>query len=184
MRQAQGNIIFLHRVASLLLRAMKWPFFLLFLCSVSCYAQQYVLPNESVVLSFQTTNHKKVVLAKDVANKYLVYRFGTSDKVEMEYPEKTKASFTKFKYSYYLRGGGVANEGMDLDYLYFYNNRFRYLIYKTYYARDAEYDTGVKVTDTISKKTVDIKGIYKTKKGTLSNFRDNGLVEIVDDFLE
>jgi hypothetical protein len=52
---------------------------------------------------------------------YIVYRFGTKDKIKLEFPENKADSWSKFTYSYYLRGGGAENEGMDLNYLSFEN---------------------------------------------------------------
>ncbi|MES1222288.1 MAG: hypothetical protein ABUT20_42725, partial [Bacteroidota bacterium] len=120
----------------------------------------------------------------DSTDLYLVYRFGTMDSVEFEFPAKNKTSWTKFKYSYYMRGGGVQNEGMDLNYIYFVNNKIRYVIYNTYHSIDEKIEVGIKVTDISKGKTVDIKGDYKTRKGTMSDFRDNSLLEVTDELFE
>ena len=75
------------------------------------FAQNYILPNEKVVFSFITKNCKKMVLAKDKNNNYLIYRFGSTQKIELEYPkDKNMLSWSKFRFSFYLRGGGVQNE--------------------------------------------------------------------------
>lgn len=142
--------------------------------------QSYLLPNEELVYSFNTTNGKTMVLAKDKNDGYLIYRFGTPNKIELEFPEKTKASFDQFTYSYYLRGGGVQNEGMDLNYIKFTNGDYQYLIYDTYYAIGEESELGIKITHLKTKKTTDIKGDEKTQKGTLIDFRFNNLLKIED----
>lgn len=64
----------------------------------------------------------------------MVYRFGKTNAIEMEFPEKTKESWTKFSYSYYMRGGGAGNEGLDLNYLYFIRNDFKYVVFDVYSA--------------------------------------------------
>jgi hypothetical protein len=152
----------------------------LFFLSLAAGAQNLLLKNESEVFSFDTQNGKHVVLAKDKGNAYIVYRYGTKDSVEFEYPEKNRDSWKKFKYSYYLRGGGAQNEGMDLNYLYFMNKGYKYSIYDTYYSVGNKSQLGISVTNLKTSKTVDIKGIQKTRKGTMIDFRDNNLVEIVE----
>src|SRR5882724_5416344 len=78
--------------------------------------QSFILPNEDLIYSFATSNGKQLVLVKDKSDKYIIYRFGSKTKIEFEFPEKNKSSFSKFKYSFYLRGGGSDNAGMDLNY--------------------------------------------------------------------
>lgn len=143
-------------------------------------SQDFLLKSESGIFSFDTQNGKHVVLAKDKANAYIVYRYGTKNSVEFEFPEKNKDSRKKFKYSSYLRGGGVQNEGMDLNYVYFINKGYKYSIYDTYYSVGNKSELGVEVTNLKTSKTVDIKGVGKTRKGTLTGFRDNKLLEIVE----
>jgi hypothetical protein len=159
-------------------------FLFLFTFFCNCYGQHYLLPNEIIVYSFNMANGKKMVLAKDSTNKYIVYRFGTKDKIEFEFPEKNKASWDKFTYCFYLRAGGKENEGMDLNYVYFINNKSRYIIYNTYHAANEKPECGIMVIDTTTKKKVDIKGNINTAKGTLIDFRDNNLLQIGDELFE
>jgi hypothetical protein len=156
----------------------------LLLFSAHIYGQNFLLKNEEIVFSFDTKKGKHAVLAKDKANKYIVYRFGKKDKVEFEFPKKNQSSWLKFKYSFYLRGGGVQNEGEDLNYVSFINKNIKYVIYDTYYSVGGKLSTGIKVTDTKTNKSVDIPGNYKTKKGTLIDFRDNNLIEISEEIPE
>lgn len=155
---------------------------LLVLLSISdlSYSQDYLLPNEVNIYSFETKSGKKMTLAKDKKDKYIIYRFGTKSKIEFEYPEKTKESWRKFTHSFYLRGGGKINEGMDLNYVAFTNQNYKYVIYYTYFAVGEKVNIGVKIIDLKTKKTTDIKGDYKTFKGTLTGFRDNDLIKVDD----
>jgi hypothetical protein len=154
------------------------------LISSVCLGQNYLKPNEQVILSFQTNRGKQVFLIKDKEEKYISYRFGTKDTIEFEYPGTNNHSWEKFTYSYYIRGGGKANGAMDLNYLYFTNGGFQYVVYHNYYAGEEKYEVGIKVTDLENKKTVVIKGDAKTRKGTLVDFRDNGLLRIGDELFE
>lgn len=145
------------------------------------FAQKYLLPNEQLIYSFETQSGKKLVLAKDKNDKYIIYRFGTKNKIEFEFPEKTKASWGKFKYTFYLRGGGSQNEGMDLNYIKFLNGDYKYVIYDTYYAVENETAIGIKITNVKNNKTTDIKGKRSTRKGSLIDFRFNKLLKIEDE---
>jgi hypothetical protein len=163
----------------------KKIFFVLFLIThFSVNGQKYLLPNETVIFSFNTQNGKIVTVNKDKENKYIIYRYGTKDNVEFEFPNKSKSSWTNFKYSSYLRGGGIQNEGMDLNYLSFVNEKFKYVIYDTYYARGNNQNVGIKIIDLKSNKVTNIKGLVKTRKGTLVDFRDNELVETGEELYE
>lgn len=139
----------------------------------------YTLKNEEAIFSLETKSGKIAVLSKDKGDKYIVYRFGSKDKIEFEYPGKSQDSWKKFKYSFYLRGGGKANEGMDLNYVAFENNGYKYVIYDTYSALDEKSETGILVTNLKTSKTSNIKA--KHKKGTLVDFRENHLLEISDE---
>lgn len=145
------------------------------------YRQTYLLSNEKLIFSFRTENNKKMVLAKDSTNKYIVYRFGSNDRIEFEFPGMNKTSWKKFTYSFYLRGGGKENEGLDLNYVFFSSTHYKYIIYHTYSAEDEKYTCGIKVLDITTKKTVNIKGNAATIEGNLIDFRDNKLLEIGDE---
>jgi hypothetical protein len=157
-------------------------FILIIALLFSCYSysQAYLKSNETLIFSFQTKNNKQVYLVKDKSNKYICYRYGSKDKIEFEFPTTlNKESWNQFIYSFYLRGGGIGNEGMDLDYIYFRNKGFKYKIYNEYYARGNEINVGVKVIDIKTDKLkADIKGLAKTRKGRLVDFRDNNLLKI------
>ncbi len=155
---------------------IKLTFFLLF--TTLCFGQTYLLPNEEVIFSFQTKNGKKMVLAKDKENEYIIYRFGNSKKIELEYPStKDKNSWNKFMYSYYHRGGGVQNSGMELNSLFFKNGNFEYVIYYDYHAEGEVYEAGILITDLIINKDLNIKGIYKSVEGDLHEIFNTGLIK-------
>jgi len=146
--------------------------------------QSYLLANENIIYSFTAENNKKMVLAKDSSNKYIIYRLGTNEKIEFEFPEKTKNSWDKFTYSFYFRGGGKQNEGLDLNYVYFVKDNFKYIIYNTYSAVDEKSKCGIKVLNTKTKNTVDIKGNINSIQGSLTDFRDNHLLKISDEIFD
>src|SRR5580692_4897830 len=69
--------------------------------------------NEKIIISFNTLNNKKTIsLCADTSGKYLVYRFGTRDNIELQFPAKPDASsWKKFHYKGEWRFGGKANAG-------------------------------------------------------------------------
>ncbi len=141
--------------------------------SVRSLAQSYILPNEQNIFSFQTVGGKKVVMAKDTSDKYIVYRFGTLGKIEFEFPKDKINSWSKFEYSFYFRGGGKQNDGMELNYLQFTNEGYKYVIYSKYFASGNQSKVGVKVIQLNNENVIDIKGIVKSRKGSLVEFRDD-----------
>lgn len=147
-----------------------------------CFCQNYLLPNEEVVFSFKTKKGKRMVLAKDKNNEYIIYRFGTQKKIELEYPSvKDKSSWDKFTYSYYHRGGGVQNAGMELNSLFFQYENFEYVVYYDYHAEGARVEIGTLITDLKTNKDIDVKGIYKSIKGDLTEIFNTGLLKQDED---
>jgi hypothetical protein len=119
-----------------------------------------------------------MVLAKDSSEQYIIYRYGTKNKIELEFPEKTKESWSKFTYSYYLRGGGSENEGLDLNNVSFYINDFNYIIYDSFSASNDKTSCGIKIVNLITKKTINIDGNDKSDRGTLIGLRKNEMIKI------
>jgi hypothetical protein len=148
------------------------------LLTINAQCQSYLLANEELVYSFETYTGKTLMIAKDSNDNYLTYRYGTAANIELEYPAyKKKSSWKQFNYSYYYRGGGVENAGLDLNYLYFDIDPFRYVVYWTYSAESDEVECGILVIDQNTGERTDIKGKVDAIKGSLINgFRDNDLV--------
>ncbi len=169
----------------MLINFIRTLFFVFVLASSNIvFGQKYILPNELSIFSFETNNGRKVTICKDKENKYIIYRYGTKQKIEFEFPSKSEASWKKFKYSSWLRGGGMQNAGIDLNYLYFTNENYRYVVYDSYFSEANESNIGIKITDLKTQKTTDIKGKIKSRKGTLTDFRDNNLIEIGDELFD
>ena len=156
--------------------------FFLITFSVSVLGQTSLLPNEVSLFSFKTDNDKIVLLAKDKNNGYIIYRFGTTTKVEFEYPNKTKNSWSQFKYYYYSRGGGKQNDAVNIAHVSFINGDYEYMLYDDYSSENDEFSIGVLVTHLKSGKLTDIKGKLKKKKGFLCNFKGSELLEVKEDY--
>lgn len=140
------------------------------------YRENFCTDNEEVLFSFKLENSPKTVsvCVSNTQSDYIVYRFGTKDKVELEFPANKADSWSKFIYSYYLRGGGAENEGMDLNYLSFENGGYEYQIFQEYTAKDNVTNVGIKIIDKATNKETDIiKGLSNSIEGSLINLREN-----------
>lgn len=78
---------------------------------------------------------------------YIAYRFGTAQKIELEYPKDKNDSFNLFTYSTYFRGGGKQNAGLDLVSIFFTNESTQYEIFSNWSAEDEKTTHGVIVSD-------------------------------------
>lgn len=86
-------------------------------------------PGETTVLSFVTSSGKMASVCEGPKRAYLVYRFGTATKTELQYPAVLDASsWRKFTYSAYHRPGGVENAGMENHELSFKNGKAEYTL--------------------------------------------------------
>ncbi len=144
------------------------------------YNENLCADDEDVLFSFKTDSSDKklsVCLSKKPLD-YIVYRFGTKEKIEFEFPENKADSWSKFAYSFYLRGGGKQNDGLDLNYLSFENGEFEYKIYQEYSAIDSIEKVGVRVIEKRTNKETDIKGSSNTIKGTLISLRGNNKIKV------
>lgn len=129
--------------------------------------------NEKVILSFNIDKSGKTLsLCVSDEQDYIVYRFGTTENIELEYPSDKKDSWNKFTYSYYLRGGGKENDGLDLNYLQFEIGNYLYKVYEEYSANDDRTDVGVKIVNETNNNEIDIAGDYKNKIGSLIYLRE------------
>jgi len=159
---------------------MKKLLIILYLLIPLTFWAQHILPNEEVIYSFSTQNGKKMTLVKDKNNQYIQYRFGTANKIEMEFPkERTKESWKKFHYNSYFRGGGIDNAAMEIDNILFTNNSFEYVIFRAYHSEGNDYSAGIVIKDSKGKETR-IKGNYKTVKGCICNLEETGMIERED----
>jgi hypothetical protein len=136
--------------------------------------------NEEVLIGFplmDSEKHLAICIEKDNQD-YIVYRFGTKDNVELTFPKTATDSWSQFSYSFYLRGGGTENEGLDLNYLTYENNGFRYQIYQEYSADSKATEVGILVTDLASGKETKLEGVSEEAEGDLMKLRDNDKIII------
>ena len=132
------------------------------------YAQlntQLCKPTEEIIFTFQVKNQKWVSVCKEKNGKYLVYRFGKQNKIELQYPAILDSnSWNQFTFKGYTRGGGKGNAAMHYAFLNFNKNGINYEVYETWDSEDDKEKCGVFVR---VKNTFDMMGNLKSRKGNL-----------------
>ena len=145
---------------------------------------------ETVVFSFATKAGKTAALCRGANGSYLVYRFGTAAKVELQYPTKLDASsWQKFTYWSYRRGGGAHNAGLETYRLTFVNNGVEYTIIDevtALYDKQHEeiYPRAVNVTVTVKGKEVTVVGNSDTAVGELVAVSHDHKVKLAEEMME
>jgi hypothetical protein len=134
--------------------------------------------NEKTIFSFQVANSAKIatIAVSTVKPEYIVYRFGTAAKVELKFPQDKVNSWQQFTYSFYFRGGGAANEGLDMNYLSFTNGNFKYTVYQEYVAVGNQEYVGIRILDTKTNKKYEVSGDSGNTVGSLLTLRDDARV--------
>lgn len=120
----------------------------------------YCLPNEEVMFSFNTRDHHSGVLTADTSGHYLIFRYGTTKSVELEFPSaKDESSWQQFTYSHYFRPGGRENCGMELNELAFVHDGKTYVLFNNYFSESKfhPYSTGMHIIDSLNKITIEGK---------------------------
>ena len=142
---------------------------------------------ETVLFSFETKGGKTAALCQGPKGAYLVYRFGTAAKVELQYPATLDASsWRKFTYWSYTRGGGAANSGIETSQLKFKNNGVEYTLsdqtvafYDKQHEEDYRREVGVDVT--MKGKNIVVAGNPATVVGDLYRVKENHKVKVEED---
>lgn len=144
------------------------------------YNESLCKKSEKILFSFKTKKSSKIlsICVSEEQPNYIIYRFGTKEKIELEFPDNKIDSWSKFTYSYYLRGGEKENAGLDLNYLSFSRNGFEYQVYQEYSAEDDATNVGIRVKEKATNKETDIIGLSNTVVGSLTNLRENGKIKV------
>jgi hypothetical protein len=138
---------------------------------------------ETTVFSFRTKGGKTAALCQGPKEAYLVYRFGTAAKIELQYPTKLDASsWRKFTYWSYHRGGGAHNAGLEIAQLKFANQGVEYTLSdqtSAFYNKRKEEDSHreVIVDVAVNGKTISIVGDAETAVGDMMGLKDGHKVK-------
>ena len=162
---------------------MSFRYFFLFILSgilcIPVFAQQRNHPgillkgNETLIISFKLKKSGKLVtVCRDTNHKYLVYRFGTKDSIELQYPAiLDMTSWKKFSYSGYFRHGGKENAGLYDYALDFENNGAHYSIEESWNSEEEDkFYLQIVITEGIKK--IIVKGDTKSQEFSLYGLLD------------
>jgi len=148
--------------------------------SLTTSAQNLMLENEISIFNFKTKKGKIVSLSKDKNDEYIIYRYGTEQNIELEFPEKNNESWTKFKFNSLSKHGGKENSGMEICNVMFENENSQYIISTSRYGDDDSAKPGLYVINLNSKKVIKISGVNDSQEGYLCNFKYNNLLTFGD----
>lgn len=152
---------------------VKILFFLAFsIISFSSNAKNLCLPSEKTVFSFETKSKKILSICKSTDGVYLTYRFGTPNKIELQFPNKlNNTSWGKFEFSGMSRAGGKINAGFGDYSVVFENGNAEYTVFQEWSDEDDTYSIGVTIAGAIGKPFT-INGLKKTQEGSLVLLED------------
>ena len=103
--------------------------------------------NEKIVFSFQLNNNRYACICKEKNEKYIVYRFGTPNNIELQHPAiLDSTSWQQFSFKGYSRGGGKQNAAMHYAFLNFYINNINYEVYEIWNSDDDKEKCGIFIT--------------------------------------
>ncbi|WP_295465338.1 hypothetical protein [uncultured Pseudomonas sp.] len=152
---------------------------LFFVCSCSFAAEQpnYIetslcLPKENIVFSFKTNPKEKIAsICMGPQRSYLVYRYGTQNRIELNYPTNPNfSSWKSFCFNSYVRAGGELNDPKGEREISFSNSGTDYSVYQNW-GSENNYEIGILI---ISKgKSYRISGIPKSQIGSLSRLENS-----------
>jgi len=161
----------------MLLKNLFTLFFIFF--AFDAFAQmneQLCKTNEKITFAFQLKNKKWVTVCEEKNRRYIVYRFGNSNKVELEYPTTLdSSSYQQFTFKGYSRGGGKQNAAMNYAFLNFIVKDVNYEIYDTWNSEDNKQHCGISIT--VKAKPIDMVGNLKSRKGYLLSLWYDGKIK-------
>jgi len=126
--------------------------------------------DEINILTFMTAENKTMSIC--AGKDFIIYRYGKKNSMEMEFPGDKRNSWSQFRYSFYIRGGGPENEGIDINYLKFKYRGADYTVYEEYSSADNKKLCGIKIRDRATGKETDIPALPATVTGSLAALRE------------
>jgi len=152
---------------------------LFFVCSCSFAKEQpdyletsLCLPKENIAFSFKTNPKEKIAsICIGPQRSYLVYRYGTQNHIELNYPtDPNFSSWKSFSFNSYVRAGGELNDPKGAREISFSNSGTDYSVYQNW-GSENDYEIGILI---ISKgKNYRISGISKSQIGSLSRLENS-----------
>ena len=148
----------------------------LFLSPIILSAQVYLKANEKRLYSFATEDNKTVTLALDTIENTMYYRLNNPGSLNLEVHDELNAPARFFTYRHSMHADDPAVESGESNYLDFANGNFKYTIYEE--TVKSKINIGVRSTNVKTNSKGNQKGILKSRKGALADFKTNGLLPV------
>jgi hypothetical protein len=134
--------------------------------------------DEKQIFGCLTQDKKTISLCAGKDDSYIIFRYGTKDNIETEFPGIKQDSWSRFRYSFYLRGGGAENEGIDVNYLKFSHRGSDYTIFEEFYSAGNKKECGLVIKDRSTGKEIKIYAVPATNTGSLAALRDYDKIQM------
>jgi hypothetical protein len=150
-------------------------FVILSILFISINFQLKAQSKKEVLFSFKTKQNDIISIFRLQNESGLEFLFKPIKGKPVHYPIPTKATskqnWDKFTYGYYFRPGGVENDGLDLNNLYFKLYNQIYVVYEHYVAADNSFEIGFKILNQKEELIKDYRAKKSTVKGSLIDLR-------------
>jgi len=134
----------------------------------------FIRANEKLVMEFNTLSGKRLVISADRDGKYIVYRFGSQNHVELQFPNDLNHSYAVFKLSTETRGRKAPPSGFTYTQIHFSNGDFTYNIFNQFEENGNIAKSGLIIEDLKS----GIKSLIRADMNSLKGSIDNlGILE-------
>lgn len=165
------------------MKNIYFGFLVIILFSGSTYKKPCLCKeNEENIFSFATSGSKKSLsICVEKTSKYILYRFGSPEKIELQFPEKmNKTSWDQFTYTGYRRGGGPQNLAMSDQSLSFANKEASYEVYDQWAYEDTTQgsfsrETGIRIV--VNGKEFNSNADLNTLSGSLENLTQYTMIK-------
>ena len=97
----------------------------------------------------------------------------------LEFPDESEGGNELFTYSFYLRGGGAENEGMDLNELCFERDGLLYCLYDNYISAQEVHEAFLVIRDA-NGRIEEIHGLPGSISGSLVPLREFPGIRMVE----
>ena len=148
---------------------------LLGLASAQASAAHLCQAREETLFAFANQAGKLMSVCRGPQASYLVYRFGTPARIELQFPDKLDgSSWKQFEFEGRRRGGGKRNAGFFAYSLSFSTQGASYTVYQDENSEDDSYQIGIDIAVRGKQASIKgvVKGVIKTQQGSLIGLDD------------
>jgi hypothetical protein len=135
-------------------------------------AQTYLKPNEKRLFHFETETKQTATFALDTVTKTMYYRQNKSAMLSLEVHDQMGDTVIVFSSHFYT------DKGVNEDCIEFINGNFMYSVYDEFDSGRNISGCGIHVKNLKTNKETVIKGIVKTRQGSVSEVKNSGIMSV------